>query len=322
MWAGNVPSDTVHDELWRFFKQPPASPVQGPSDKTDDPLYDGVSSIFLIARSNCAFVNFDSEGHLHSAIERFNGKSLRPNDSRCPRLVCRVRRKDDDLKAGVGGQRGMGIHTSWIKEKGSMVPADDTATSSTSEATSSPPAEQLGPLMTAMSLSSDEDRYTARTKQSSSGSYASTNSSILTRYFPKRYFILKSLTQFDLDLSVEKGLWATQKHNEGILDQAYRTSTEVYLIFGVNKSGEFYGYARMAGPVLQGEHQVSWASRNTDSTSSSRSSLSPIAGRGSRPSEEAASPSRLLRRVDQPNFFSPVEIGWWKSLRCLLKPLT
>src|ERR1700691_2949991 len=64
---------------------------------------------------------------------------------------------------------------------------------------------------------------------------------------------------------------------------------------------------RMAGPVLQGEHQVSWASRNTDSTSSSRSSLSPIAGRGSRPSEEAPSPSRLLRRVDQPNFFSPVE---------------
>ena len=47
-----------------------------------------------------------------------------------------------------------------------------------------------------------------------------------------------------MDLSVEKGVWATQKHNEGILDQAYRTSKDVYLIFGVNKSGEFYGYAR------------------------------------------------------------------------------
>lgn len=54
----------------------------------------------------------------------------------------------------------------------------------------------------------------------------------------------RDLLQFDLDLSVEKGLWATQKHNEGILDQAYRSSKEVYLIFGVNKSGEFYGYAR------------------------------------------------------------------------------
>jgi hypothetical protein len=50
--------------------------------------------------------------------------------------------------------------------------------------------------------------------------------------------------QFDLDLSVQKGLWATQRHNEGILDQAFRTAKDVYLIFGVNRSGGFYGYAR------------------------------------------------------------------------------
>jgi hypothetical protein len=55
--------------------------------------------------------------------------------------------------------------------------------------------------------------------------------------------------QHDLDLSVEKGLWATQRHNEGVLDRAYRTAKDVYLIFGVNKSGEFYGYARY-GPGL------------------------------------------------------------------------
>jgi hypothetical protein len=59
-----------------------------------------------------------------------------------------------------------------------------------------------------------------------------------------RLFIL-SLIQFDLDLSVEQGVWATQKHNEGVLDKAYRTSKDVYLIFGVNKTGEFYGYARL-----------------------------------------------------------------------------
>ena len=43
---------------------------------------------------------------------------------------------------------------------------------------------------------------------------------------------------------MERGLWATQRHNEEILDQAFRSSKEVYLIFSVNKSGEFYGYAR------------------------------------------------------------------------------
>jgi hypothetical protein len=45
-------------------------------------------------------------------------------------------------------------------------------------------------------------------------------------------------------------LWATQKHNEGILDRAYRTAAEVYLIFGVNKSGEFYGYAKSVLPFF------------------------------------------------------------------------
>lgn len=199
MWAGNVPSDTTHDELWRFFKQPAsrgsprsASPNYGASEDADT-LTDGVSSIFLISRSNCAFVNFDTEAHLHSAIERFNGKSLRSDDARCPRLVCRVRRKDDDLKAGVGGQRGMGLHTRWVKEKGPKADDSNVKTPLASDHLPSESADQLS--MASLSLSSDDDRILPTTKQSSSGSYASTNSSILTRYFPKRYFILKSLTQ-------------------------------------------------------------------------------------------------------------------------------
>lgn len=49
---------------------------------------------------------------------------------------------------------------------------------------------------------------------------------------------------------MEKCLWATQRHNEGILDQAFRTSKEVYLIFSVNKSGEFYGYAKYVVSVV------------------------------------------------------------------------
>lgn len=52
--------------------------------------------------------------------------------------------------------------------------------------------------------------------------------------------------QSDLQLSAEIGLWATQAHNEFVLDQAYRTSEDVYLIFGANKAGEFHGYARFA----------------------------------------------------------------------------
>ncbi|KIM40978.1 hypothetical protein M413DRAFT_28080 [Hebeloma cylindrosporum] len=277
MWAGNVPSDATHDELWRFFNAPPESRV-----KTGESSATGVLSIFLISRSSCVFVNYESEACLHEAISRFNGVPVRPYEPRCPRLVCRVRRKDDDLKAGVGGQRGMGMHTRWIqaqkgKARGREQTQSDKSTSdepSTSPSIRSGISEQLASPMASLSLSSDEDgKRPARPRySSSSGSFASTNSSFLTKYFPERYFILKSLTQEDLDISVSRGVWATQKHNEEILDQAFRTSKRVNLIFGVNKSGEFYGYARMSGPVLHGERRVSWASRSSSHHSSSSSS--------------------------------------------------
>ncbi|KAI0631960.1 YT521-B-like domain-containing protein [Trametes polyzona] len=328
MWTGNVPSDATHDELWRFFNSPPSpgssssvgptstqSAPAGPvgstttaSTSSSDSLFGGVSSIFLISRSNCAFVNFHSEAHLQAAIRHFNGLPLRPNDPRCPRLVCRVRAREDDLKAGVGGQRGSGIHVRWVREKKERErEAARRQSTSSSERVTTPSSSPTDPafMVAGLSLESDEEGGHRRFRKpephsSSSGSYASTNSSILTAYFPKRYFILKSLTQFDLDLSVEKGLWATQPHNEGILDQAYRTSKEVYLIFSVNKSGEFYGYAKMAGPIMRGEERVSWASR-TDSPSHRRSSAQ---------SSQRDSPPTGRR---DPLYFSPSEQRYGES---------
>lgn len=303
MWIGNVPSGTTHDELWRFLKCPP--PTGNDSFEPED---NGVSSIFLISRSNCAFVNFDTEEHLRRAIVQFNGKQLHPHERRGPRLVCRARRKEDDLRAGVGGQRGVGVHTRYIREQSQqgqmnkqVAPSEDDQSSTGRRSSIS--SESGHPLAMAASLqSSDEEATRARqgsqpgdsVKAQSSSSYASTNSSFLSRHFPKRLFILKSLTQYDLDLSVENGLWATQKHNEAILDQAYRTSSEVILIFSVNKSGEFYGYARMAGRILKGEHRVSWASHADPSATSVSSS---------RREPDGSSP---LVNSDQ-SFFTPSE---------------
>ncbi|KAF9261577.1 hypothetical protein L218DRAFT_1001634 [Marasmius fiardii PR-910] len=311
MWTGNVPHDATHDELWRFFTQkpptPPASaqppplPSHNSSSTTpnrpsspsssSEKWNSGVISIFLISRSSCAFVNYENSSTLEFAIRRFNGLPLRPHDPRCPRLVCRVRKKDDDLRAGVGGQRGVGMHMKYVKElnmKQTQNCGEEDSISSassalTSEESSDNPIAHAGGVdgVSGTVVKRLIPRTSGGGHSNSSGSYASTNSSVLTRYFPKRFFILKSLSQYDLDLSVEKGLWATQKHNEGILDQAYRTSSEVYLIFGVNKSGEFYGYARMASAV-KGEHRVSWGPRADSASSvSTRSSLSPVAGRGS-----------------------------------------
>lgn len=161
MWVGNVASDATHDELWAFFTSPIPPDIVDSSEKsqttspgsesgqgtansssmsgsdkpattpplTTTPPNNGVASIFLIARSNCAFVNLTSAEALARSIAYFNGRPLRPTTqeslggaggTRSARLVCRVRRKEDDLKSGVGGQRGRGVHTGWVKERKEM----------------------------------------------------------------------------------------------------------------------------------------------------------------------------------------------------------
>jgi len=39
---------------------------------------------------------------------------------------------------------------------------------------------------------------------------------------PEKFFIVKSLTLQDLEQSVRTGIWATQAHNEEILNKAYQ----------------------------------------------------------------------------------------------------
>ncbi|KAB8336970.1 hypothetical protein FH972_021274 [Carpinus fangiana] len=64
-----------------------------------------------------------------------------------------------------------------------------------------------------------------------------------------QYFILKSLTLQDLETSKRNGIWATQAHNEEALNAAYESADNVYLIFSANKSGEYFGYARMSSII-------------------------------------------------------------------------
>nr|OQO22456.1 hypothetical protein B0A51_14600 [Rachicladosporium sp. CCFEE 5018] len=66
---------------------------------------------------------------------------------------------------------------------------------------------------------------------------------------PESFFILKSLTSQDLDASVRRGQWTTQEHNEAGLNAAFERAENVYLVFSANKSGEYFGYARMLAPI-------------------------------------------------------------------------
>lgn len=307
LWCGNVPSDASIEELWDFFSRLPPDENAEEEEKKESQLQGqendpalsphsghGVLSVFIIARSNCAFVNYATPRHLKRAVNYFHGQSLRPADSRCPKLVCRVRKKDDEAQAGVAGQRGRGIHVAWVKEQDrkhkqktrSLSRKNDqqdiSTTDSSTKSLDNEASNHIASPITSTGLSmaspsspdssligADEIRLSvgegnlskvdarpsisAASFDSSSGSisYTSTNSSLFRHpAFHERFFILKSLGTDDLDRSVQTGLWATQPHNEQVLDQAYRNSESVYLIFSANQSGGFYGYARMAGTIL------------------------------------------------------------------------
>lgn len=51
-------------------------------------------------------------------------------------------------------------------------------------------------------------------------------------------------TQKALLESVKTGTWRTHVQNEFVLDTACYEGSVVYLIFGADKSGEFFGYAK------------------------------------------------------------------------------
>ncbi|XP_021236431.1 probable ATP-dependent RNA helicase YTHDC2 isoform X1 [Numida meleagris] len=66
---------------------------------------------------------------------------------------------------------------------------------------------------------------------------------------PVRYFIMKSSNLQNLDISQEKGIWSTTPSNEQKLNRAFWESSLVYLIFSVQGSGHFQGFARMSSEI-------------------------------------------------------------------------
>jgi hypothetical protein len=104
------------------------------------------------------------------------------------------------------------------------------------------------------------------------------------------------------------------------LDQAYRTSEDVFLIFSVNKSGEFYGYARfvlgfvspspqsdlvyrMAGPILRREDRVPRESRPTSPISlPGLSAVSDVEG-----NVPISPPARIDEEYQDPHYVFPPE---------------
>lgn len=174
-----------------------------------------IESLFLISKSNCAFVNYRCEAACVEAINRFH-------DSRFHgvRLVCRLRRGS----------------TATDSAQPTPSPGHNEPTAKLSKS-----IEDQSPALTIVN-STPAVPQTWREQAADSPTLAGVK-------FPEKFFIMKSLTIQDLEASVQNSIWATQSHNEPALNHAFSEADNVYLIFSANKSGEYFGYARMESSI-------------------------------------------------------------------------
>ncbi|XP_041666905.1 3'-5' RNA helicase YTHDC2 [Cheilinus undulatus] len=64
-----------------------------------------------------------------------------------------------------------------------------------------------------------------------------------------RYFIMKSSNMRNIEISQQRGIWSTTPSNETKLNRAFMDHSIIILIFSVQGSGHFQGYARMTSAV-------------------------------------------------------------------------
>lgn len=218
VWIGNLPPQTDLMSLVRHVSKETA----------------GLESLFLIAKSNCAFANFKDEVSCIAA-------QLKLHESRFQsvRLVSRLRRNEIDGNAGHSPPTG---------------PASGPANF----------PQPIHPARSKTAVKIEDGNSTATTDHADKPTATSSEGALK---YHDRFFILKSLTVDDLELSVRTGIWATQSHNEETLNGAFRQCNNVYLIFSANKSGEYFGYARMASefsPSLDSTVQFAPVPRSTN----------------------------------------------------------
>ena len=168
LWVGNLPPGALVNDLKDHFSR--------------DAMRD-IESVFLISKSNCAFVNYRTEESCAAAMSRFH-------DSRFQgvRLVCRLRRTPAAATPGVP----------------------------------TGPAALSSPTATTQTQTGLE--AVAQNRAESSKAEEATRHLEGAEKIIDKYFVVKSLTIEDLELSARNGIWATQSHNEEALNKAYEAS--------------------------------------------------------------------------------------------------
>ncbi|KAG6304313.1 hypothetical protein E4U45_001700 [Claviceps purpurea] len=168
----------------------------------------GLESLLLIPKSQCAFTNYKDEATCSAARQRLDNSEFQS-----VRLISRLRKNAARCSSRSSASTGR----------------TNTRTERIIEAPTKPAEASSSGI-----LSPAVGRHTLHVQK---------------RNAVDKFFILKSLTIEDLNASVRTGKWATQSHNEKKLNEAFQSAANVYLIFSANKSGEYFGYARMVSEI-------------------------------------------------------------------------
>lgn len=167
-------------------------------DATND-----IESVFLISKSNCAFVNCRIESACAAPIDRFH-------DSRFHgvRLVCRFRRRS----VAVAKNPILGSNDATHTPLSDMSQSKDLVETHLTSANPSPAKDGIEKIDHV-----DGDGV--------DGAHVDdAHADGVSDMVPEKYFIVKSLTMQDLEVSVRNQVWATQSHNEKTLNKAFEAS--------------------------------------------------------------------------------------------------
>jgi len=153
-----------------------------------------LESLFLISKSNCAFANFKDEQASIAAQRKLHDSKFHS-----VRLVSRLRKSTVEGPAGLTAPTG---------------PAASTA-------------QGDAPAETATGEEDGEEEGTRNplpVAASGHGEHGLANAPAVESSHPlrDRFFVLKSLTIEDIELSARTGIWATQSHNEATLNKAFK----------------------------------------------------------------------------------------------------
>lgn len=256
----------------------------------------GLESLFLISKSNCAFANFKDETSCAAAQQKLHDSKFQT-----VRLVSRLRKSTVEGASGVTAPTGPAAASA--AQNAGAPPRKSNEESRASE--DGEHDEDATPLAGPPVVVGDNSQ--APTEEADDGAQQQQLQQPGQQPQRDKFFILKSLTVEDLDLSVRTGIWATQAHNEETLNKAFSTADNVYLVFSANKSGEYFGYARMTSPINDDPAAaIEFAPKATAAAAAAAASVSTSSQHPSSPSANAAADLDLPRAIPtEPTEFAP-----------------